>query len=520
MKKQILFISLAVCMVLALLPSGTVFATDAGSNGVYDVGADTGIVPMSVVDDHTPPIVTGVYMNSPGGTVKRGDTLYFDIKIEDESTIRNAELRFSLIEAQGNNQIWTRFESYDNATQIAKVSLTIQDNIANGTWKLNQVSVTDYYGNTVYNYPGNPDCPNSGNPGNINFSSIHFTVASNDIPPEKVSIPETIEVSIRSVYTIIPAVEPATSVPKWTWTSADTSIATVNVSGNGKTCNVTGVAPGTTTITGTTQNGLTTACIVTVTDAPVPDSGTIDESYQVGVGGYVDILPVLTPADATTLYEVTSDNPHVASVATTTGRTGVRIQGNVPGKATITIRGVNGLVMTTTVIVGKSTDTQHEKVTDLGYPATCTRPGMSERVRCSVCWYVFAEAKEIPATGEHTYGDWRVVQEATATTAGLKERYCTGCGNRETESIPSTGSSTNPGGTTTPGGNTNPGGTTSPSTGDYGWTPPAPPSQNISAGEQKLRSLSATALSTCPRQTNKSKTPLLIQRIQELLKST
>lgn len=265
---------------------------------------------------------------------------------------------------------------------------------------------------------------------------------------------------MRDVHTIRPTVSPATSVPKWTWTSADTSIAEVHSAGGGTSCNVTGMAAGTTTITGTTQNGLTASCTVTVTDAPLPESGTVNASYQVGVGGYVDIVPTLTPANATTLYEVTSDNLHVAGVGTTAGHTSIRIEGNNAGTTTITIRGANGLVMTTTVKVGRDTDRQHEKVTDPGRPAACNRPGYTDRVRCSACRYVFTESEEIPATGEHTYGEWRVVQVATATTAGLKERYCEVCRERETETIPATGSTPeNPG---------SPGGSSSGNTGNTG----------------------------------------------------
>ncbi len=641
MKKRILSMSLVICIVLALLPSGTVFATDAGTNDVYDVGADTGIVPASVVDDHTPPEVTGVYMNSPGGTVTVGDKLEFLVATEDESgisrgmswldfvfvcvqnhahTLRaypahsyeaqdfydentkqakfeltisdeilNGTYKLSYVKIQDiyeNNTLlypagtgypenpgnpgnidfdsvcftvtgsstaedhnppivtavfmespgkvvtvgdkiefsvatedesgisrgmsWLDFvfvcvqnhahtlraypahsyeaqDFYDENTKQAKFELTISDEILNGTYKLSYVKIQDIYENNTLLYPAGTGYPeNPGNPGNIDFDSIYFTIAIPDIEPEAVSIPQTLSLPVRSTQTIRPTVTPVDSLPKWTWTSADTSIAEVAISENNKSCTITGVAPGTTIITGTTQNGLTATCTVTVTDAPVPESGTINESYQVGVGGYVDILPVLAPADATTLYEVTSDNPHVASVATATGQEGIRIQGNVPGKATITIRGANGLVMSTVVTVGRESNRQHEKVTDPGYPATCITPGRSERVRCSVCWYVFTESEELPATGEHTYGDWRVVQEATATTAGSKERYCAYCGNRETESIPATGSSTNPGGTTTPGGTTGPSVPSGPDTGNYGWTPPTAPSQSISAGDQKL----------------------------------
>ena len=37
---------------------------------------------------------------------------------------------------------------------------------------------------------------------------------------------------------------------------------------------------------------------------------------------------------------------------------------------------------------------------------------------------------------EHSYGEWKVVKEATADEKGLKERECSECGDKQTEEIP------------------------------------------------------------------------------------
>ena len=46
----------------------------------------------------------------------------------------------------------------------------------------------------------------------------------------------------------------------------------------------------------------------------------------------------------------------------------------------------------------------------------------------------------------HSYGDWKIIHEATETEEGLKERTCSVCGKRESEEIPATGETpdTNP----------------------------------------------------------------------------
>lgn len=477
MKKRLLSILLALCMVLALLPPGTVFAISADE------------------DDHTPPMVTGVYMNSPGGTVTVEDALYFTVSAEDESGIRSLYLYFTYACEQGHKHTVQAFGgsySYDPDTKQAKLELTITDDMLNGTYTLSEVTAYDTYFNSVTYYPAGwnyPDDP--GNPGDIDFDAIYFVIVAPDVEDIEVSIPASIEVPVRSVYTIRPEVTPAEFVPVWTWTSADTSIATVASSGDGTSCNVTGVVPGVTTITGTTQNGLTVTCTVTVTEAPLPEGGTIDETYQVDVGSHIDIDPVLTPSGATTLYEVSSDNPHVAGIATTGGHTGVRVLGNNPGTATITIRGANNLMMTTTVRVGKESDTQHEKMPVEGHPATCIQPGRTDSVVCSACDYVFTYAKEIPATGEHTWSEWQVTQAATSTTDGLKERRCEVCGESETEVIPATGSTPStpdtPGTPDTPSTPSRPSRPNTPSDPGPSGDPGSSPAENVAVGDQNLQ---------------------------------
>ena len=476
-------------------PADPDYPYDSGNPGNIDFDKVCFTVEgSSATEDHDPPVVTAVSMEEPGKVVTVGDVLYFTVSTEDESGIYRGILDFTFVCEQGHRHTISAYgyqyqDFYDEETKQAKFDLTITNDMLNGTYTLSSVRIYDTYSNSAYYYPADPDYPyDSGNPGNIDFDAVYFTIATPDIVPVKVSIPEKIEVDVRSVYTIRPNVEPIESIPDWTWTSADTSIATVNSAENNKTCLVTGIAPGTTTITGTTQNNLTVSCEVTVTNAPLPESGTIDESYTVGVGGFADIVPVLTPSDATTLYEVSSNNPHVAGIELTNGGAGIRISGINAGTATITIRGSNNLVMTTTVTVGRPNDTPHEKRTIEGYPATCVRAGRTDSVVCSVCWYVFTEDQEIPATGEHTWSEWHVIQAATTTTAGVKERYCEICGERETETIPATGSSSgNSGGS----GNTGESGSSGSGSGSSGNSGSSGGASNNSVGSNSSTSVTS-----------------------------
>lgn len=408
MKRKLLTLILSICMLCSVCP----------------------MTVLAAFDDVTAPVVTGVSMNAPGATVTAGDELYFSIGLSDESDLESISLDFKIEGvSDGLNLIGSKFVSYDTETGVAQVKVEITDDIPNGAWYLCWIFASDVYGNSK-NYYSSDNI--------VGFDDIRFAIASTATLPTSVSIPETLTVSVCDVYTIRPVVEPITSIPEWTWISSDTGIVEIHSAGGGTSANVTGVAPGTATITGVTSNGLAVSCEVTVVDAPPPIAGFVDSVYHIDVDTTIHIVPTLTPDDATTLYEVTSDNPHVVAVGTAGGHTSVTITGINPGTATITIRGRNNLVLTTTIIVGDENDVQHEKVTVEAVPATCTREGRTSYIKCSACRYHFTEPETIPMT-DHEYGEWYVYLEPTATEDGVSRRDCENCSAYETDVIPATG---------------------------------------------------------------------------------
>lgn len=73
--------------------------------------------------------------------------------------------------------------------------------------------------------------------------------------------------------------------------------------------------------------------------------------------------------------------------------------------------------------------------------ATCTEDGlMWMGFTCTVCEEQ-VEGRETVIPAGHSYGEWTVTKEATATEDGSRERVCSVCQNKETEVIPATGSS-------------------------------------------------------------------------------
>lgn len=98
--------------------------------------------------------------------------------------------------------------------------------------------------------------------------------------------------------------------------------------------------------------------------------------------------------------------------------------------------------------------------------ATCTTAGKTAGKKCSVCGEVLEAQQDIPATGEHTWGEWskvddtnhkrtcsvcqeaetaahtwnggEITTEPTTTTEGVKTYTCTACGDTKTEVVPKT----------------------------------------------------------------------------------
>ena len=103
----------------------------------------------------------------------------------------------------------------------------------------------------------------------------------------------------------------------------------------------------------------------------------------------------------------------------------------------------NGYITYTCTVCGEKV---LEKLDKLGHTeeiipgkeATCTETGLTEGKKCSVCGEITVE-QTATELGEHTYGEWETVKEATATEAGSRKRACTVCGAEQTEEIPATG---------------------------------------------------------------------------------
>lgn len=75
----------------------------------------------------------------------------------------------------------------------------------------------------------------------------------------------------------------------------------------------------------------------------------------------------------------------------------------------------------------------HNKVTIIDRQPTCGTAG-SQHLECSIC-HAKESATAIPATGKHSFGEYKVTKDATIQAAGVKTRTCSVCGKAETQAI-------------------------------------------------------------------------------------
>ena len=170
--------------------------------------------------------------------------------------------------------------------------------------------------------------------------------------PEAITIPTgLIKLKLSETKQIDYNVSPAgVSMNYFTWTSSNTSVATVNSKGE-----VRGLSEGSSTITLTAPNGVSSKTIVEVSkygdDVMVESVSCNPNTISLNVGGTSTINPVVTPNNAINkTLTFTSSNPSVVSVTSSNG-VSAAIMANRAGTATISFTSSNGKVGTVTVNV-------------------------------------------------------------------------------------------------------------------------------------------------------------------------
>ncbi|MDE6338486.1 MAG: Ig-like domain-containing protein, partial [Muribaculaceae bacterium] len=165
-------------------------------------------------------------------------------------------------------------------------------------------------------------------------------VTVKDIPAKSISLsPSTLYVNEGRSARFSVEYTPKDATSPIAWSIGDESIASISSGGS-----ITGLKEGTTTVTATTNNGLTATGTVKVvpqpTDIKLPISLTLYKGYN------TTLEPTLTPSTATTSYKWRSDSSKVVSVDEAGN-----IYAKSVGSAIISVTTENGKTASTTITV-------------------------------------------------------------------------------------------------------------------------------------------------------------------------
>jgi uncharacterized protein YjdB len=170
--------------------------------------------------------------------------------------------------------------------------------------------------------------------------------------------PSTVSLGIGATLQLTATVNPANASNKnITWSSNNTSIATVNSSGL-----IAAVASGTATITATTADGKkTNSSIVTVSSIPVTGASITPSTIPLNTGNTYQLIAGITPSNAS--------NKNVTWISSNVGVATVNANGLVtaigPGSSTITMTTNDGN-KTSTALVAVNTNSQRSVDLDDG----------------------------------------------------------------------------------------------------------------------------------------------------------
>ena len=197
--------------------------------------------------------------------------------------------------------------------------------------------------------------------GTTSFTSVDvWQMQLKQIPVTGITLPSTTSVAKGANTTLTPTFIPSNATNRnVTWSSNNTSVATVNASGL-----VTGVAQGSSTITVTTQDGgFKATCVVTVTPPVLATSISLDKtSLSMSTGSSVNLLATIAPANTSNpTVKWSSSNLSIATVDSTGVVTAI-----AQGSANITATTADGSNLSTSCSVSITNplvydfETQHD----------------------------------------------------------------------------------------------------------------------------------------------------------------
>ncbi len=285
-----------------------------------------------------------------------------------------------------------------------------------------------YRNNTVYSLQGNRN-PYIDHPEFIDMvydPSYSGSGALNDtgesVEPTSLSLsPSSATIGIGGTQSLSVSALPSGASTAVTWSTSNSSIATVN---NGV---VTGVANGTATITATStlKTSVTATASITVTNISVTGVSLV-ETASIGVGNTTTLTPVFSPANATNKTATwSSSNTSVASINSTSGL----ITGIAVGTSTITVTTQDGN-FTDTCLLTVSEQSSHDVTYTISAKNTLTASGTVPSGTTSSIVETYSTTQQITGGNSQTLtlSGWNGIT-ITAITLSMKSNSSSGAGN-------------------------------------------------------------------------------------------
>lgn len=149
--------------------------------------------------------------------------------------------------------------------------------------------------------------------------------------------PDPLSIVVGKTKSLKPVYTPDGASATLTWSSENENIATVSSSGIIK-----GISQGRTTITATTEKGLSAKASIEVVGAPTAVS--LPSNIKISAGYYYSLTPSLTPSNSEAKYYWKSSDTSIATVSSAG-----KVYGKKNGVVTITVTTDNNLSASTTI---------------------------------------------------------------------------------------------------------------------------------------------------------------------------
>ncbi|MBQ0026342.1 MAG: Ig-like domain-containing protein [Lachnospiraceae bacterium] len=410
------------------------------NNSSEDLNPGTSSGKVTVNEVAPPPVeVTGVTLSSSSATLTIGETKTLtatvapsdatnknitwsssnsNVATVDNGTVRAISTGSATITARSNNGKTATCAVTVNAIEVTGVTVTptsaaikvgattnLSATVAPSnattktiTWSSDNVSVATVSSSGVVTGVAAGTANITAKSNNGKTATCTVTVSNVDVTGVTVS-PTTASVNVGSTTTLRATVSPSNATNKnVTWTSSDTSVATVNNSGV-----VTGVKAGTATITVTTTDGGKTAtCAVTVSNVAATSVSLNKTSTTLTEGATEKLTATVSPTNATN-KSVTwkSSNESVATVSTDG-----TITAKAAGTATITATTADGSNRTATCTVTVQRIVAATGVT-LNKTTTVIYAGSTEKLTATVT----------PSDASNKNVTWKSSNESVATVS-------------------------------------------------------------------------------------------------------